>query len=117
MRPGDVLAGDPVAMATYERVRLELEALGPVVIRTTKSQIAFRRRRAFAWLWRPGQYLRGPAAPIVLTIALGRHDPSPRFKEVVHPTPRHWMHHLEVFDPASIDDEVIRWLREAADRA
>jgi hypothetical protein len=26
----------------------------------------------------------------------------------------HWMHHLEVRDPAEIDDEVVAWLREAA---
>jgi hypothetical protein len=53
----------------------------------------------------------------VLSIALGRRDPSPRWKEVVHPSRRHWIHHLEVSDVDAIDDEVVGWLREAAERA
>ena len=44
---------------------------------------------------------------------LGRRDDSPRCKEVAHPSPTHSMHHLEVRDPAEIDDEVAAWLREA----
>jgi hypothetical protein len=115
--PAEVLAHDPVAMAVLDRVREILGADGPVTIRTTKSQVAFRRRRGFAWVWRPGQYLHGPTAPVVLSIALGRHDPSRRFKEVAHPTPRHWIHHLEVHDAAEIDAEVAGWLREACERA
>jgi hypothetical protein len=54
---------------------------------------------------------------VVLSIALGRHDDSPRFKEVVHPAAAHWMHHLEVNDVRELDDEVGGSLREAADRA
>jgi hypothetical protein len=36
---------------------------------------------------------------------------------VAHPSPAHWMHHLEVHDPAELDDQVVAWLREAAERA
>jgi hypothetical protein len=54
---------------------------------------------------------------VVLSIALGRRDDSPRWKEVAHPSPKHWIHHLEVRDLADIDDEVAGWLREAAERA
>jgi len=104
-------------MAVYERVRGVLRELGPVEIRASKSQIAFRRRRGFAYLWLPGQYLRKPAAELVLSFSLGRHDASPRFKEVVHPSPTHWMHHLEVDGPDDIDGEVVAWLTEAAERA
>jgi hypothetical protein len=35
----------------------------------------------------------------------------------VHPARTHWVHHLELHDPAEIDDEVVAWLREAAERA
>lgn len=117
MEPEEFLAGHPDALAVFFRVRGVLERLGPVSIRTTKSQIAFRRARGFAYLWLPGQYLARPAAGVVLSFALGREDPSPRFKEVVHPSPRHWMHHLEIDDVRDIDDEVVGWLREAAERA
>lgn len=117
MTPEAFLAGHAVASAVYERVRSVLDAMGPLEVRTSKSQIAFRRRRGFAYLWLPGQYLTGQVAEVVLSIALGRHDPSSRFKEVVHPSTRHWIHHLEIGDPAEVDQEVTGWLREAADRA
>jgi hypothetical protein len=117
VEPEELFAGEPVALAALARVREAVGAMGPVEVRASKSQVAFRRRRAFAWLWRPGQYLAGPVAPAVLSIALGRHEPSPRFKEVVHPSPRHWIHHLEIRHPAALDDEVLAWLAEAAARA
>jgi uncharacterized protein DUF5655 len=83
----------------------------------TKSQIAFRRRRGFAFLWKPGMYLRNPTADVVLSIALGRRDESSRFKEVVHVSAHQWMHHLEIGSTADIDEHVASWLREAAERA
>jgi hypothetical protein len=94
-----------------------IEGFGPVEIRTTRSQVAFGRARGFAYLWAPGQYVERPTADVVLTFALGRCDDSQRFKEVVHPSPKHWMHHLEVKRVEDVDDEVAGWLREAAERA
>ena len=117
MEPEEFLAGHPLALTVFFRVRSALERLGPVDIRTTKSQVAFRRARGFAYLWLPGQYLANPSADVVLSIALGRHDPSPRFKEVAHPSPKHWLHHLEINDIDEVDDEVMGWLLEAAERS
>jgi hypothetical protein len=117
MTPEEHVAGHPVALATYAAVRDLIDGMGGADVRTTKSQIAFRRRRGFAYLWLPGRYLAHPGADVVLSVVLGRHDASPRWKEVVHPSPAHWMHHLEIHDAAEIDDEVAAWLREAADRA
>ncbi len=118
MTPEDFFAGHPDGLAVFERVHEILAGLEPVEVRTSKSQIAFRRRRGFAWVWRPEQYLgEGRGAPAVLSIGLGRRDPSPRWKEVVQPAAGQWMHHLEVRDPAEIDDEVVAWLREAYGRA
>ncbi|WP_327189418.1 DUF5655 domain-containing protein [Streptomyces xinghaiensis] len=111
----EFFGSDGLGLAVFERVRSLLEE--PVEVRVSKSQVAFRRRRGFAYLWVPGRYLRAPAAEVVLSIVLGRHDPSPRFKEVSHPTSRHWIHHLEVHSLDEIDDEVAGWLVEAADRA
>jgi hypothetical protein len=117
MDPEAFLAGHPLALEVFARVRAILQRHGPVTIRTTKSQVAFRRRRGFAYLWLPGQYLARPAAEAVLSVALHRRDDSPRFKEVVHPSPRHWIHHLEIRAASDVDDQVVAWLREAADRA
>ena len=53
----------------------------------SRSQVAFRRRRGFAYLWRPAQYVRSDV-PAVLSLALPRELVSDRFKEVVHPSAR-----------------------------
>ncbi|MDX5317821.1 MAG: DUF5655 domain-containing protein [Actinomycetes bacterium] len=113
----EFLAGHAFAREVHGAVLRMLEAAGPFTARATRSQLAYRRRRAFAWLWLPGTWLARPADDVVLTIALGRHDPSPRFKEVAHPSPRHWVHHLEVRALADLDDDVAAWLREAYERA
>lgn len=115
--PAAFFAAHPLGLAAFERVRELLASCQGVSVRTSKSQVAFRRRRGFAYLWLPAMYLARPAADVVLSIALGRHDPSPRFKQVVRPSPRDWLHHLELRDVSELDGEVEAWLQEAAARA
>ncbi len=110
-------AGSELGLATLTRVRDVLATHHGISERTTKSQVAFRRRTGFAFLWRPGQYLHHPAAEVVLSIGLPRRVDSPRFKEIAHPARTTWMHHLEVHAVGDLDDEVAGWLREAADGA
>ncbi|WP_404386565.1 DUF5655 domain-containing protein [Knoellia locipacati] len=112
----EFFAGHPDGAAVAARVLATVDALGTHTVRVTKSQVALRRRRGFAWLWRPGQYLRSEV-PVVLSVALPHRDPSPRWKEVVRPSPRAWMHHLELGSPDEVDDEVRAWLRTAYDAA
>ena len=124
--PDAFFAGHPDALAIFRAVEAAIRSLGPVQVRTTKSQIAFREGRSqgqnegrgtsFAFVWRPAQYVRSDV-PAVLSIALGRRVDSPRFKEVVHPSARVWMHHLELHDEQGVDAEVLGWLREARERA
>lgn len=114
MTPEEFFAGSPLGLAALARVTAAVEAAGGADVRVSKSQVTFRRRRGFAHLWLPGRYLRSPGAEVVLTIALDRRDPSPRWKQVAHPAPAHWMHHLELRRPEDVDDEVALWLREAA---
>ncbi|TAK02632.1 MAG: hypothetical protein EPO36_01355 [Chloroflexota bacterium] len=109
--------GHPFARRVHDAVAAMIESLGPTEIRITKSQVAFRRRRGFAYLWIPGQYLARPGAEVVLSIALPARLDSPRWKEVVRPAPTTWMHHLEVRDLAELDDEVLGWLRAAFEAA
>lgn len=79
----------------------------------TKSQVSFRRRKAFAWVWMPSQYLHRKAAPLVLTFCFYERDISPRWKEIVEPAPGRFTHHLGLYSVAEVDDEVRNWLREA----
>ncbi|MBN2840322.1 MAG: hypothetical protein JXP37_05125 [Coriobacteriia bacterium] len=97
----------------FDAVRAHVEDIGDVEIRVTKSQVAFARRIGFAYVWMPGQYLGETDVPLVLTVALRRRDTSPRWKQVIEPTPGRFTHHLELRSSAEVDAEVHDWLAEA----
>jgi hypothetical protein len=109
-------AGHPDGQGVAAAVAQAVESVGPHEVRVSRSQVAFRHRTGFAYLWRPGQYVTSDV-PAVLSIALPREVASPRWKEVVHPAPRTWMHHLELRLPDEVDGEVRAWLVEAYDAA
>ncbi len=109
----DFFSGQELSRQLFDAVRSEVDQTGPAEMRISKSQIAFRRRRGFAWAWMPARYLRGKAAPLVLSLALPFRDPSPRWKQVVEPYPGRFMHHLELREPGEVDDQVRVWLRLA----
>ncbi len=110
-------AGHEEARVIFDAVRELIETIGPADIRVTKSQVAFRRRTAFAFLWIPRMYLGDRGVPLVLTIGLRRRDGSPRWKEVVEPAPGRFTHHLELHSTDDADEEVRGWLREAWEAA
>ena len=114
--PAAFFAGHPEGLRILHRVQEVIDELGTTSTRVTKSQIAFRRAKGFAYVWRPGQYLTS-SVPAVLSIALGRRVPSARFKSVVNPSPGVWMHHIELREPRDVDEQVREWLHEAFDRA
>jgi Fe-S-cluster formation regulator IscX/YfhJ len=113
MTVDELLAGWPGSRSIFDRLCEVIEAVGPVQMRATKSQIAFSRRRAFAWAWIPARYLRGECAPLVLTLAFRYRHPSPRWKEIVEPRTGRFTHHLELYAVADFDDEVRAWINEA----
>ena len=109
----EFFAGREESRRLFDTLAAAVAALGPVDMQVSRSQVAFRRRRAFSWAWMPGQYLGGRHAPLVLTVALRRRDESPRWKQIVEPAPGRFTHHLELWSTEAIDDEVTAWLREA----
>jgi len=117
MTPDDFFATHEDSRRIFEVLQRAVAALGPADVRVTKSQVAFRRRRAFAWAWMPGAYLLGKHAPLVLTLSLHRRDSSPRWKEIVEPAPGRFTHHLELRSAADIDGQVRSWLQEAWEAA
>jgi len=114
--PEELFSGHRLGLALYRAVASVVEAFGEVEQRATKSQVAFRSKRGFAYVWRPGQYVNSDV-PAVLSIAFPRELESPRVKAVVQVSQHLWMHHLELAAVADIDDEVVAWLQEAFDAA
>lgn len=110
---GEFFAGVPLGAQTYGWISGVVAGLGPAVVRLTSTQVAFRRRIGFAWIWRPGTWLTHPDATVVLSLGLRQHLESPRWKQVVEPYPGRWMHHLEVRDAADLDEQVAGWVAVA----
>jgi hypothetical protein len=108
--------GSDAAGVIYGAAERMASGIGPMTVRVSKSQVSFRRRRGFAFLWRPGMYIRSDV-PVVLSLALPYEIGSPRFKETAHPAPGIWMHHLELLDSSQLDGEVEQWMRQAYEAA
>jgi hypothetical protein len=117
MGPEEFFDGEPLSYQLYCAIVRQVQAIGESTIRVTKSQVAFRRQRSFAWVWIPGRVLKGKTPPLVLTLSFRERDPSPRWKQVVEPYPGRFTHHLELGDLREIDDEVATWLRKAWETA
>lgn len=117
MRLDEFFSGWEVSRRIFDTLRAAIEALGPVDVRVTKSQVAFRRRKAFAWAWLPDRYLRGGHAPLVLTLSFAKPNDSPRWKQIVEPAPGRFTHHLELYSDSEIDDQVRCWLQEVWEAA
>ena len=114
--PEELFDGYPDGLAICRRIQKVLSDLGDVSVAVSKSQVAFRRRKAFAFVWRPAQYVSSDV-PAVLSLALPYEIGSDRFKEIAHPAPTVWMHHLELRDVSEVDDQVRGWLVNAYENA
>ena len=73
----DFFSGYEPSRQLFTALQTAMDAIGPYELRITKSQIAFRCRKAFAWAWIPAKYLHGETAPLVLSVSLPARDLSP----------------------------------------
>jgi hypothetical protein len=105
--------GYEISRPLFDAVRGALDTIGPTELRVSKSQVAFWRRKAVARVWLPARYLHCNPAPLVMTLGFHYRDKSPRWKEIVEPSPGHFTHHLELHSIADLDEEVRNWLRVA----
>jgi hypothetical protein len=112
----DRLTASRTGAAVLRRVRAEVVSLGGAEERASKSQVSFRRRRGFLFLWVPEQYVTSEV-PVVVSFALATPIRSPRLKEVVQTPGGTWMHHLEVRRVADVDAEVRGWIARAYEEA
>lgn len=108
------------ALPLYEALVARIEAeIGEVRIKVQKSQISFYQKHLFACV----SFLRVrrkkdcPESYIVVTFGLSHRVMSPRIDVATEPYPNRWTHHLLLSQPEEIDEELMAWLKEAAEFA
>lgn len=107
----------PKGLPLFRAVLKAVESFGPVEAAATKTQVSFRARTRFAWLWIPQMALKRGPPDVYLTFDLPRRVASPRIKQSVEARPGRWVHHMLLASPRAVDAEAKAWLREAYETA
>lgn len=108
------------ALPMYERLEeWILSQIPNVRIKAAKTQITFANKRGFAFVsFNPCRRAKErPEVWMTVTFGLGYHRQSPRIDAAVEAYPGRWTHHVMVGSPDEIDEELLGWIREAAEFA
>ena len=106
------------ALPIYERLENAiLTQIPDVKIKVAKTQITFAKRYGFAFVsFNPCRSAKNrPAVWVTVTFGLGYRKESPRIDVATQPYPGRWTHHVMVGTPDEIDEELLGWIKEAAD--
>lgn len=108
------------ALPLYERFEERvLSEIPDVRIRVQKTQITFSRKRVFACVsFLPVRKKKDrPDSYLVITFGLSYRKESPRIDAATEPYPKRWTHHVMISKPEELDEELMGWIREAAEFA
>lgn len=107
-------AGKPEAKALFMAVERKIQAIGPAIIKVSKTQISFATRTQFAWVWMPLPTDRKrPLHSLVLSFGGGRRIVNDQIVEAIEPYPGRWTHHVIIAEAADLTSAVDAWIREA----
>ena len=107
----------PEALPLYEAFEQKVFSMADgVKVKVQKTQITFSNRHNFAFIsFLPVRKAKErPEIYVVVTFGLGYRLESPRIDAAVEPYPGRWTHHVLVSGTEEIDDELMRWVKEAA---
>lgn len=108
----------PAALPLYEafahRILAEIEN---VTIKVQKTQISFSNWHNFAFVsFLPARKAKDrPKTYITVTFGLQHKKESPRIDAASEPYPNRWTHHVLISSVEEIDDELMGWIKEAAE--
>ena len=108
----------PDALPIYEAFRNRVtEEIPDVRIDVKKTQISFSNKRMFACVSfiKARRAKNRPSPYLVVTFGLVHQAQSPRIDVATEAYPNRWTHHVTVGTPEEIDDELMAWVREAAE--
>ena len=105
----------PEVIPLYERIEEKiLERFEDVSIEIRKTQITFKSKRGFMYVWLPIRRMKNrPVNYLVLSFGLEQRIESSRIAESVETYKNRWMHHLIIEKPEELNDELMRWIQEA----
>ena len=106
------------SLPLYERLEgLILEQIPDVKIKVSKTQISFSNKRGFAFVsFNPCRRAKErPKVWMTISFGLSYRKESPRIDATTEPYPNRWTHHIMVGSEEEIDDELMGWIREAAE--
>ena len=109
---------DKDALPLYETLESRIfREIENVRVKVQKSQISFYNRHLFACVSFAGLRKKKdcPESYIVVTFGLDKRVESPRIEAASEPYPNRWTHHLLISDAGEIDDELMTWIKSAAD--
>ena len=106
------------ALPMYEKLEEQILAQIPdVKIKVAKTQITFANKRGFAFVsFNPcRKTAQRPKVWMTVTFGLGYRKESPRIDVSTEPYPGRWTHHVMVGCVEEIDEELMDWIKEAAE--
>ena len=106
------------ALPMYEKLEKQiLSRIPDVKIKVAKTQITFANKRGFAFVsFNPcRKAAQRSKIWMTVTFGLGYGQESPRIDVATEPYPNRWTHHVMVGSADEIDEELIDWIKEAAE--
>ena len=106
------------ALPLYEAFAQRLFAeIGDVTVKVQKTQISFSNKYNFAFVsFLPVRKAKErPETYITVTFGLQYRKESPRIDAASEPYPNRWTHHMMISSEEEIDDELMGWIKEAAE--
>ena len=123
---GYIVSGDelfffnekPAALPLYEAFVQRLFAeIDNVTVKVQKTQISFSNKYNFAFVsFLPARKAKGrPKTYITVSFGLQYRKESSRIDAASEPYPNRWTHHMLISSMDEIDDELMGWIKEAAE--
>ena len=110
----------PLALPLYEQLRgRNLDSVPSARIDVKKTQISFFNRYMFAAVsFTPVRRAKNRPDPfLTVTFGLPCRKDSARIDVATEPYPNRWTHHVMIGSVEEVDDELLLWIREAAEFA
>ena len=109
--------GHRAALPLYEKLAACIFARIPeVTVKVQKTQITFANRHVFACAsFRPARKAKDRPNPfLTVTFGLAYRLEASRVDGATEPYPNRWTHHVTIGSVDDIDEELLRWIQEAA---